>query len=331
MESWRLSPCKSKPPAPNNGTTGPNGARIRERWRRRHATFLENASPPWWGRGLILNEDIRNQYEAYLPIRELLRDLALLLTPILPHSSWLPTVLKKPDAFASVPDLWAILPDGLAGVVSWSDAQLWPLACALASPAKFGGAVGRYPEQISFLTQWLAKRSGTSVTVIDFGCSTGQQTYEVAALLRDHDCAGLTLGVTLEPIEAYLARMSIPRSLPLASASEKPKDSRLQIEFIAGDIAAFAVSRPADVVLCNGLLGGPALFRDMDLVAVWRTLSRVLKPRGLLIVGSRFHLGHEPYQKRFLDMGKHWATVVAEYNGSWFLTTTESSQPKIQF
>ncbi len=325
-------------------------------WANRHRIFQSCAPPPWWAPGLALTAEIRQNYEKYLPVAEYLQDLATLVLPRLPHPSWLPVVLKRSLALsyvgaaglpASLPDLWSLLPPRFAGRLSWADGDLLPLACAIAAPLKFGSRTGRYPEQTQYLVEWL-RQSNRSLLVVDYGCGTGQGTYEIAALVARSGRPGRVIGVTPEPLEAWMAlnrglphldmaRPTDPVNKPIAgkssiSITDTPSratdagtndgfafpvpTSTVPILFAAGDIRNFALSRRADVILCNGLIGGPALNDDRTLKHIWVRIQDQLADNGIFVIGSRFHAGCTPRIERFIAAAERHAFAGAPLAGS---------------
>lgn len=310
------------------------------KWNQRYQILQEYRAPPWWSPGLILNNRIRYNYERFFPIGEYLDELRWLLVSSLPDPVWVPQVLKKKN-FRSLPDFWNQLPQHLAGKVIWKKHELLPLACALASPPKNGCHTGRYPEQNAYLKVWLKDCREAPITMIDYGCGTGQVTYEIATLMDQYLQNGYAIGVAREPLEAWMAskrclpHVANPQSIPMLEEHENttfrklafsrskwahkwtyerlsfPKNPvNIRLYFVAADIRNFSFRADADLIVCNGLIGGMNLNSDKDFLNLWKRFKAQLKPRGILIVGSRFHGGFKQREKRFFEMGLPCAKLI---------------------
>ena len=254
---------------------------------------------------MALTNEIRSNYERYFPVTEFFGELRTVFNSILPDASWIPLVLKN-RACRSLPDFWKQLPAHLAGKVTWEHGELLPLACALASPRKNGCHAGRYPEQLAYLREWVTTKKRVSIDTIDYACSTGQGTYDVAGLLDHYVEHGRAIGVTREPLEAWMARNRCLPHLegcdgPLLQYSFPPPSQKLQVSFVAGDIRESCIRGMVDLIVCNGLIGGPNQDNDTQFVTLWRMVESQLKPGGILMVGNRFHDGFKQKETRFLN------------------------------
>jgi SAM-dependent methyltransferase len=247
------------------------------KWTRRFAEFANCSPTPLWAPGLAPTPESRYWHERYLPVREYCRGLASLLRPALPHPDWGPTCLRNPR-FLAITDFWRDLPPAFAGRLTWQANELLSLGCALASPPRFGTAANRYPEQLCELRNFLATRKQASL--LDLGCGTGDGTAEMAAL-GFAPC----VGVTLEPLEAWMAHQRFP-----------------QIDFQACDILELELPTRFDLIVCNGLLGGPLLHKPAEFASLLDRLKPLLAPGGRLAIADRFHGGHRAARERFLAM-----------------------------
>jgi SAM-dependent methyltransferase len=245
------------------------------KWERRFSDFASSSPSPLWTPGLIPSRESRYWHERYLPVREYCRNLAATLRPALPHPDWGPTCLCGPR-FLAITDFWRALPPAFAGRLTWSENELLPLACALAAPSQFGTAAQRYPAQICELRNWLAQRGSGSL--LDLGCGTGEGTAELAAL-GFSPC----VGVTVEPLEAWMASQRFPTC-----------------SFSAGDVLQLERPDRFDIIVCNGLIGGPMLNRDAAFAVLATRLEALLAPDGLICLADRFHAGHRQARQRFL-------------------------------
>jgi len=265
---------------------------------------------PFWAPGLILTPEMRGLTEALFPMAQARRLFELLLkkscrfTPLLAASylyssaSWLDFLqrhrpqLRQADPAAT---LRLLARDG--------EARLRFLS-ALLLPHHYGGAFDRYPQQSQWLESWLrghAGRLGGKVRALDSACGSGEGTYGLAESIRAAGLDGegcLVHGSTLEPIELFAgahawfphdaarAREYRERVAPLLAP-----DSRVALEFFLEDVGAAAQANAYDVILCNGLLGGPLLHEPDALAQAIRSLAGRLAPGGVLLAADRFHAG----------------------------------------
>ena len=223
----------------------------------------------------------------------------------------------------------------------WKEHELLPLTCALASPSKNGCRTGRYPEQSAYLKAWLKDYKEASFTMIDYGCGTGQGTYEIATLVDQFLQNGRVIGVTREPLEAWMAskrclpHVENPQNIPLLKGLKNttfrklafsrskwanqwgyekfsfPKNPvNIRLYFVAADIRNFFYHCGADLIVCNGLIGGMNLNSEKDFLNLWKRFKAQLKPRGILIIGSCFHEGFKQREKRFFEMGLPCAKLI---------------------
>jgi SAM-dependent methyltransferase len=258
-------------------------AAFNRKWSRRFTVYVDSCPQPLWAPGVQLTPELQYQLERFLPVDEYRVGLRAVLAAALPHGSWVPQSLRLPG-LRSIADVWRLLPPRLQGEATVAEADLWAVACALAAPPHFGTDSGRYPEQASLVREHAAKVE----LALDLGCGTGQGTRELRNWLD-----GAVVGVTREPLEAWMAATGrLPhhdRSMGVA-----PADTY----FVAGDLLRPVVKRPAQLIVCNGLIGGP-LLRPRAWGQVWRALLAMLAPGGLLVVGDHFHAGHRQQVSAF--------------------------------
>jgi SAM-dependent methyltransferase len=173
-------------------------------------------------------------------------------------------------------------------------------------PARYGGGFGRYPGQTSFLREWLAEnrsRLSGGVSCLDAACGSGEGTYELALLLVGSGFPVESIyvhGVTLEPLELFAAaHCSFPhdplrteayrrQTAPLCECCATEK-IRFTLEDLTGSFSTMV--KGYDIILCNGLLGGPFLHQPRVLLETVRRLAGRLRRKGILLAASRFHGG----------------------------------------
>ena len=258
-------------------------------WGRRLSLWRDYVQAPWWGPGLIVSPELRGTYEKWLPLEEYLASLSNVARAFLPDAAWLPFPLRR-HCHSSLPDFWADLPPGLAGRVLIGEDELLPLLCALASPPSFGTAEGRYPHQLHQLRElaWPGCR------ILDVGCGIGLNTLEIASGLKE--LGPVVTGITSEWLEVWMAST---RNIP-HHAGRRVRFPDAEADFLYGDAEHF--SQTADIIVANGLLGGPFLCA----MPQFRNFLDCCKASGakLLFAANHFHQGRRAAVAVFIEMAK---------------------------
>ncbi len=154
--------------------------RVLERYCRqldeRFRVFVSTSPAPQWAPGLRVTEEIRLQYEIYLPVSEIKIAISALckrashyspsfdLTPIFPALSW-PDFLERLQPFNS-----PFNPAALIKQLSTCEELRHPFLATLFIPKRFGGGFCRYPVQSEFLYGWLGDqkdRLAGKISVLD--------------------------------------------------------------------------------------------------------------------------------------------------------------------
>lgn len=286
---------------------------------RRIAVFAERfriykACYPYgiWAPGVVVTPEMRNMTEFYLPLDEIrsafdhLFSVALRFSPI--HAA--STIHNAPA--------WLNALDGLQPLVNSPDPAFLLRSLMMDEnyrrrfifanflPVRYGGGFARYPGQAAFLRQWIAKKRSRlvcGVRCLDAACGSGEGTYELAQLLMESGFTADSIhvrGVTLEPLELFTAaHCCFPHDLRrtaayrLHTAPLRASGASEKIRFTLEDLTGSAPARERgyDIILCNGLLGGPFLNEPRDLLETVRGLAGRLKGKGILLAASRFHGG----------------------------------------
>ncbi len=273
------------------------------KWASRHSLFAQRVPPPWWAHGLVLDSDVRQQYENYLPVGEFKRDLHALARCMLPDPDWTPSALKTTkgcgccswgEKHASLPDLWQTMSAEFAGKLRFELDEMLPLFCALADPPRFGTDFGRYSQQLDLLRNWLFDIPRSRCRALDLGCGTGQGTWELTALLRHGGVRKpLVTGVTYEPLEAWMAgNRQLPHDLRRAAVF-KGFSCEDTPEFVVADVndMPFGCRHNVDLIICNGLIGGPFLHHEEQIEKLLAAFRGMLRPDGVVTVANHFHDG----------------------------------------
>ncbi|WP_129125146.1 methyltransferase domain-containing protein [Geomonas oryzae] len=279
-------------------------ARLKERF----LSYAASYPLPLWAPGLEITPEMRSMTEALFPLadpralfEEVLRRgcrFAPLLsgTYLESSASWLDLLQRLS------PQLTCADPAPSLRRLAGGDTARTAFLFALMLPQHFGGGFDRYPRQLSWISMWMKRsRRADGIRVLDAACGSGEGTYQVAQLLLE---AGMGLGSavhgsTLEPIELFAgAHMYFPH----ASGREREYRNRAgsllapganapAMEFYLDRVDAPPAREPYDLVLCNGLLGGPLLHDPDELASAFAGLSARVAPGGLLLAADRFHAG----------------------------------------
>lgn len=285
-------------------------AEVNGRWRQRLARAWDFGAA--WAPGQTPTAAIRLAYEQAFPIATVLDDLRSLALLVLPDASWLPRQLR-PSAgcaclppFASWPDFLQELPESLQGWPPLTPEKLTAFLCCLADPPRFGTAAGRYPGQLEQLKIWIASQPvPTAWRLLDIGCGTGQGTCELVQALEGCQPAPVeALGLTLEPLEAWMATA---RRLPHDPSRERQwihLDTRAHPQFVAGNALEAWPERQADLIFANGLVGGDFLQGKPACRHFLENLRHHLAPGGRAFLANTFHDGYRRHVELFATEAK---------------------------
>lgn len=262
-----------------------------------------------WRQGLVVTAEMHRLVEQYLPLAEVWRAWRGVVTAsIAPPvsmfpgegaaASWL-AILERLDL--AVP----MAPHLLLGRMLRDEEFREKVLFAWYLPRHHGGGFNRYPAQLVWLRQWLGQRRARGVRDIkclDAACGSGEGTYELAALLAEvgfYPHATVVRGSTLQPLEVVAAALAHFPHDPEREQEYRqqlttllPRAATAQVTFRPEDLRQ-PVADPDhyDLILCNGLLGGPLLHDRLELQQVLRGLVARLRVGGILLADDRFHAG----------------------------------------
>lgn len=288
-----------------------------ERLDERFAVYLARFPAVQWAHGLRLSGEIRSQHEVYLPMEEIVPPFAHLCrcscrypvdtdgVRLFASPSW-PDFLSRLRA-----DIALFNPATLLQRLAADDGVRRRFLFNAFIPPSFGGGFGRYPRQTVYLSHWLAanrERLSAGARVLDAACGCGEGTYEVAELLLDNRYsadATRVHGSTLEPLELVAAAFGARPDDPARGALFRERIKPLlhgggsgMILFYREDVCMPEHSRSGfDVILCNGLLGGPLLHGRGKLAQAVSSLAARLRPGGVLLAADSFHEGWKKKQQ----------------------------------
>lgn len=279
------------------------------RLQRRFSCYADYSPQPLPTAGLIITPEIRYQSEHYLPFAEIrqvfyqLYRQTLSYAPIL-SSTPFQHALSWADCFAAFP-AWlhdCANPAVLLERLLYDQQLLARFLFFSFLPCRFNGAgFGRYPEQLAWLQQHLS-RHPAPLRILDAACGNGAGTWELAELLATDGWQPnevILEGWTLEPLEVWAAQH---QRLPHDAVREAQYRRRVQplLQQGWGTQVTFQVVDLLDnrsyrhgfnLILCNGLLGGPIINRVQELQQVLGRLASFLLPGGVLLLADRFHDG----------------------------------------
>jgi len=281
--------------------------------------YASTSPAPYIAPCLIVTPEIRRQSEIYLPIAEIRRIFhhlyrhALHYPPILSSApfhkalSWADLYLALPPRFQQSSNPARLL----EALLSDRD-MLTEFLFESFMPRRFYGGLGRYPGQMEFIRGWLDKKNRGGVTrlrSLDAASGRGEDTCGLATLLMEARFAPEEIeieGWTLEPLEVWsAAHRSFPHD-PKRETIYRRETARIiemgyhqRIRFRCADLTGnlpphlwqSGIDRQFDLILCNGLLGGPIVGESEQLEHVLANLSSLLAPGGILLAADSFHDG----------------------------------------
>jgi SAM-dependent methyltransferase len=304
------------------------------------AAFAASCPPPWPGPGLALTPEDQYQSELWLPLDGIrppfhrlycaaLRHAPILAsTPFAAATSWAAIVSGHPQFFRESADPAGLLERVLA------DAGL-RMAFLFSSflPGRFHGkSLQRYPEQYAVIATWLAQRHGRDVALLrclDAACGDGAGTYGLVRLLLEagYDPDSFAVeGWTIDPLEVWAAahatfphdpqRQTAYRAwiAPVLAAGAQAAMLFRTVDLLGSKGDFCSVNKRFDLILCNGLLGGPIIHDREELQRIAEHLARLLRPGGLLLVADRFHGGWKKQvpRERLGELLKGCGLIVRE-------------------
>ena len=287
----------------------PNRFRVAiRRLQDRFGIYASTCPAPPIAPGLIVTPEIRHQSEIYLPIAEIagvfyrLYRAALNHPPIL-SSTPFHSALSWADVFVGLPPRLQFSANPallLERLLSERD-LLEEFLLASFLPRRFYGGFGRYPRQRAYLRHWLGQQPQKQLRCLDAACGTGEDCFGLADLLFEVGYAAEKMwieGWTLEPLEVWAAAHgSFPHDHRREAVFRKEIANIFQREqagrmvFRCADLTIPPPAEAFDLILCNGLLGGPIVNQASSLEQVVSNLSGLLAPGGILLAADSFHGG----------------------------------------
>ena len=274
----------------------------------RFSIYAATCPSPLPAAGLIITPEIRHQSELYLPIDEIaavfnrLYRFSLRYPPIL-SSTPFHTTSSWADLFAGLPPHFqgSANPARLLEELTADRDLLVEFLFTSFLPHRFYGGFARYPEQREFIRHWLTDRKTPELRCLDAACGTGEESYGLARLMMEQGIPAENLNIegwTIEPLEVWAAAYGCfphdrQREALFRAATAELFRQRFhtRIRFLSRDLLDPPSLERFDLILCNGLLGGPIIHQPDQMERVVRNLSRLLAPGGIMLVADSFHGG----------------------------------------
>lgn len=294
-----------------------------QRLQRRFEIYASTCPEPVISPRLIVTPEIRVQSELYLPIADIaavfnrLYSAALAYPPIFSSTPFHNT-MSWADTFVELPPYlqFSANPALLLERLLTDRKMLIEFLFASFLPRRFYGGSGRYPEQQKFVREWLKTVKTGTLHCLDAACGTGEETYGLALLLSEEGFSPEKTridGWTLEPLEVWAA---VHHRLPHDTHREALLSEATTVLFQRGYDRSISFScrdvlsssSPSglhskshdkgsgensqfDLILCNGLLGGPIIHEKEQVDLAIDHLAALLSPGGILLAADHFHGG----------------------------------------
>jgi SAM-dependent methyltransferase len=308
-----------------------------QRLQRMFTAYIACCPAPWASPGLQTTSEITYQSEHWLPLDQL-RPLFYSLyrqslsyppilssTPFAQGASWAAIVAGFP-AFLEQCENPAALLEQLIGD---DDLRMKFLFWSFMPERYYGDGSDRYPGQSVTIAEWIQQRHyrGKRLRCLDAASGDGANTFELARLLLEQ--GRLTgrfevEGWTLEPLEAWAAAQGRFPHNPARERvfREETADCfelglETAIRFCCADILNVPKTELFDLILCNGLLGGPIIHAHENMNTAVRNLAGLLAPGGILLASDHFHGG---WKQKCPQQGLR---ALCELNGLTAIETAE--------
>lgn len=281
-------------------------ARLHERFRVYAATIPFGL----WSPGLAVTGEMRATTELLIPMETVRRAFRRLLrltlrlpqsldgTPLQTAVTWL-DCLERLDPPFREPN-----PARLIARLAADGGLRTRFLFSLFVPRRHGASFERYPGQSAFLRERLRTagcRQKQALRCLDAACGAGEGTYGLARLLLAEGFAPHAfsiLGASREPLEVFSAAHGFfphdparQEALRIVMEELRAAGGLERIGFTVEDLTQPESGECFDIILCNGILGGPFMHEQEELERAVAGLSRRLEAGGILLAADRFHGG----------------------------------------
>ena len=167
----------------------------------------------------------------------------------------------------------------------------------------YGSGSDRYPGQLAKIAEWIQQRRyrGKRLRCLDAASGDGANTFGIARSLVGQGWLPDMFeveGWTLEPLETWVAAYGLFPHDPARQVLFREETQvcfeqgfAATIRFYCRNILDAPMAEPFDLILCNGLLGGPIIHDRREMEVAVRNLTGLLAAGGMLLVTDRFHGG----------------------------------------
>lgn len=275
---------------------------------RRFDIYAASSPEPFIAPGVIVTPEIRIQSELYLPIAEITSAFNLLYRSSLSYhpifsSTYFYKALSWADTLVNLPSCFQINvnPSLLLNKLLADRNLLTKFLFNSFLPDRFYSGFCRYPKQQMFIRKWIDRQQNKPLRLLDAACGIGEEIYALARLLKDRGFKSEEMqltGWTIEPLEVWTAahcrfphdeRREMRFREEVSELSTSGEYSH--ICFSCVDVRSPPPAERFELILCNGLLGGPIIHRREEVIRVVANLANLLEPGGLLLAADNFHGG----------------------------------------
>lgn len=263
----------------------------------RFSIYASTSTAPLPSQGLVITKEIRIQSELYLPISEVasvfykLYYCSLSYKPIFSSTpfhnamSWADVFCRLPPEFQKSAN-----PAKLIEILLCDRAMLIRFLFASFLPNRFYGSIERYHGQYEFIGKWIASKI-RAPRCLDAACGTGEATYSLARLFINKGFSVTDISIegwTLEPLEVWAASHNRTED---SAALSRCIAFRCKNLLTTTSISTDSIDEKFDLILCNGLLGGPIINESDNIMLAVTNLLQLLSTGGLLLAANNFHGG----------------------------------------
>jgi len=294
------------------------------------AAFAAFCPPPWPSPGLCLTPEAHYQSELWFPLAEVRPIFARFRHATLGYSP--PPGGEPFNEAASWAGVAAVLPPFLSGcatparllhrLLTDGRAREKYLFWSCMPDRFYGETMDRYPRQTDLIRQWLRqRRTGEQpVRCLDAACGDGAATYGLVRLFLNHGFSPACFraeGWTIDPLEVWAAAHCTLPHAPLRQETLRrwaapvfASGAERSLSFWQADLLTPPQDRRHfDLILCNGLLGGPIIHERAEIGRIVNNLAALLLPGGMMLAADNFHGGwkqkcpHHEVQALFVAAG----------------------------
>jgi SAM-dependent methyltransferase len=302
-----------------------------------YSSYRECCPPPWASQNLQISPETSYRSEHWLPLDQLRPHFHYLYrqalsyppvfssTPFALENSWIAIVAGFPGFLGRYSNPAALLDQ----LIRDDDLRMKFLFWSFMPRRFYGSGSDRYPGQYDVISKWIGKRpTARPLRCLDAASGDGANSYRLAKLFLELGCIPGSFeieGWSLDPLEVWASAFGrFPHDADREAEFRQENSGCFEqgtgsvIRFRCTDILHSDGRELFDLVLCNGLLGGPIIHDRDNLESAVRNLAELLAPGGLLLAADHFHGGWKqkyPQQELRVLFEKHGLKPVAAGEG----------------